>query len=987
MLRKPTQIIGLAVLLLSATPFISQGQCDPPSITTQPTNISVCEGDHGILTVASAGTSITYQWEVNTGSGFTALTNTGQYSGTTTNTLDISGVTASMSSYQYRCVIDGACTPSVESDIVGMSIHTTPAITTQAANRTICSGANTTFAIVTTGAGITYQWQVNTGSGYGNIANGGIYSGATTATLTITGATALETGNRYRCIVTNECNTLTGTNRLLTVRALPAIGTQPQDETICAGSNTSFSVTATGAGLTYRWQMDDGSGSGFVNMSETGIYSGTQTKKLDLTAAPSTTTGYKYRCVVSGTCSPSVTSDAAEITVHDAQNITSQPVASVICDGENTTFTIAATGTALKYQWQVNDGSGFVNVTNTGIYGGAKSATLTLTGATTAENGYIYRCKVSNACGNLNSNDVILTVNGRPVITGQPANAVTCAGSTTTYTVTNTGTGMSYKWQVNTGSGFADITNGGNYSDATTATLTVSNAALSMSGYIYRCILDNGNCTKTTGTATLTVNSLPAITTQPVSAIICDGGNTGFSTAATGTAISYRWQVNDGSGFVNITNGGIYSGATTTSLSLTGASLAVTGYKYRCVVSGTCIPEATTADVTLTVNALPSISAQPVNKTVCTGVNAGFAITASGTGITYKWQENTGSGFADLSNGGLYSGVNTNSLTLTAPTAALTGYRYRCIVSGTCTPAVTSADAQLIVHDVKVTMESGSTTVCESNDALFTMTAFGVATGYQWQVLNGAVFTNITNGLTYSGTNTNTLTVLTPADNMTGKIFRCVVTGMCTKDTTSDMTLSVNDMPEITADPVSVSLKEGLEAVMSVQAHGYDFHYYWQATTDDGNTFVNIRDNGTYSGTTTNTLTIHNVAVAQNGYSYRCIVKENGACNFIADSSSWADLNVISRLSVADKAGNNTNIRIYPNPVSGSVLNVNMPVSGNIEVRITNMVGNVLVAETISAKQGDDSKITVGNLPAGIYLLHLANGDTNIGQPIRFTKQ
>lgn len=81
--------------------------------------------------------------------------------------------------------------------------------------------------------------------------------------------------------------------------------------------------------------------------------------------------------------------------------------------GCDPSFTVVPGGTApFTYQWQVDEGSGFTNISNNAIYSGATSATLTIPGATEAMTGYTYRCVVTDANSNvITSNGATLTFN------------------------------------------------------------------------------------------------------------------------------------------------------------------------------------------------------------------------------------------------------------------------------------------------------------------------------------------------------------------------------------------------------------------------------------------------------------------------------------------------------------------------------------------------------------------------------------------------
>ncbi|MFT3681692.1 MAG: S8 family serine peptidase [Ferruginibacter sp.] len=70
-----------------------------------------------------------------------------------------------------------------------------------------------------------------------------------------------------------------------------------------------------------------------------------------------------------------------------------------------------------------------------------------------------------------------------------PAAVTSCFNGTITFTASYSGNG--YQWQVNTGSGYVNITDNANYAGTGSATLQVSNVPSAYSGYTYRCMIDN----------------------------------------------------------------------------------------------------------------------------------------------------------------------------------------------------------------------------------------------------------------------------------------------------------------------------------------------------------------------------------------------------------------------------------------------------------------------------------------------------------------
>ncbi len=180
-----------------------------------------------------------------------------------------------------------------------------------------------------------------------------------------------------------------------------------------------------------------------------------------------------------------------------------------------------------------------------------------------------------------------------------------------------------------------------NIAGATNASLTLNNiTAADAANYD---VVITGTCgNATSNTAALVVNTAPAITTQPVSLVQCTGTNATFTVAATGTGLTYQWQKNT----VNI------AGATNASFTINNIAAADAG-SYRVVITGTC-GNLTSGAATLTVNTAPAITGQPASLILCTGANATFTVTATGTGLTYQWRKN-GVNIAGATNASLYA--------------------------------------------------------------------------------------------------------------------------------------------------------------------------------------------------------------------------------------------------------------------------------------------------------------------------------------------
>jgi gliding motility-associated-like protein/uncharacterized repeat protein (TIGR01451 family) len=213
------------------------------------------------------------------------------------------------------------------------------------------------------------------------------------------------------------------------------------------------------------------------------------------------------------------------------------------------------------------------------------------------------------------SNDASVTINTTPIITLQPANQTACLGDSVSFTVTATGTGLTYQWNIGTNAILG----------ATNDTLTIDPVIALSALNNYNVTVSNGICSTTSNNASLILNTAPNITLQPISQTICEDDSVSFVVSAIGTGLSFQWRI----GSANIT------GATNDTLTFDPAIITNGASNYNVVVTGTCSPSVTSVDVSLTVNPTPNAVATTTSP-VCVGDTV-FLFAQQTPLTTYNW--------------------------------------------------------------------------------------------------------------------------------------------------------------------------------------------------------------------------------------------------------------------------------------------------------------------------------------------------------------
>ena len=198
----------------------------------------------------------------------------------------------------------------------------------------------------------------------------------------------------------------------------------------------------------------------------------------------------------------------------------------------------------------------------------------------------------------------------------------------------------------------------------------------------YACHVIDGSNVYVSNAVVIT-NDPPATPVALSNGPICSGNtlNLTASTTSTGVAI---WSWTGPNGFVSESQNPSISNVVTAS-----------GGAYNVTVTiANCVSTPATVNVVV-VSA--SILQQPTSVTKNVGENALFVCKSSDPAATFQWQNDSGSGFSNISNAGQYQGATTDSLNVSNLASANNNNRFRCVVtSGSCSD--TSAIAVLNIN-------------------------------------------------------------------------------------------------------------------------------------------------------------------------------------------------------------------------------------------------------------------------------------------------
>jgi len=635
-----------------------------------------------------------------------------------------------------------------------------------------CTGDTIQLNLTTNGT--TYSW-----SGHNNYTS-------TTEDPIILNATPMMTGT-YSVTVTSVegCTSSASTN--VVVDSIPQLNIAAWPPTICEGESSTLIVSGAN---TYVWSNGLGNGSSVSVMPiDTSTYIVTGYSSISCSATTSITVNVNEIPNISILSQPSsiCEGDTSILTAYSnateyiwSHNLGSNNTISIL---PNTTTTYSVTG-----NYNGCTGSASITVTvkpkptaivnNTGPYCTQDTIMFNLTTNATSyswsgPNGFVsvlqnpkrpnadtlmsgtYLVTVTNSEGCSNTASTSVIVNPTPIIITNAFPDTLCFGENSVISASGT---YIYSWSHNLGSGASKTV-------TPTATTTYTVTGTSTEG-----------CTGT-ATVIVTVNPLPTITATASPPEICLNESSDLMVSSDIIGTSFNWS--NGLGTNSSVN---VSPTLTTTYSVTGTTLeGCTG----------------TAEVTLTVHPLPTVTATANPDSICLGNSSILTANSNIQGTTYEWN----------------TGGNTDSITVTPSTTNT----YTYTVTGTTLEGCTgTATISVTVNPLPtVTASANPSEICLGDSSELTVSSNITGTTFNWS----------------NGLGTNSSVTVSPTFTTTYSVIGTTLEG-CTG--TAEVTLTVHPLPTMTAsaNPNSVCLGESSILTASSDIPGTTYSWNTGGNTD-----------------------------------------------------------------------------------------------------------------------------------------------------------
>lgn len=324
---------------------------------------------------------------------------------------------------------------------------------------------------------------------------------------------------------------------------------------------------------------------------------------------------------------------------------------------------------------------------------------------------------------------------------------------------------------------------------------------------------------------------------NPSDASICKGGNTSFKSGSLYPTATYKWFIRHKGAWDTLKNVSPFSGATTTTLSLTNVSDTLNGDSFKCQVTFSSSVVGTSKAAKLTVSgssSKPTSASASVNPVDCPGGETQLSVSGSlSGGSSWKWYSGT-------------CGKNAVS-SLVKPNATTT---YYVRAEGACGDTSSCVSITVVVTNTNSTAPSSVTstpgTICSGQSSTLAVVGGSLGSGAIWKWYSGGTCSVLVDSQGVSSLSVSPVSTSTYSVKADGK---------CGSTVCKNVTVKVNQLPVMNAGN-DTALCKGLSIRLNATSAGSNTYRWTPNTGLDDTTALN--PNANPAVTTTYILTVKN---------------------------------------------------------------------------------------------------------------------------------
>jgi uncharacterized protein (TIGR02145 family) len=485
------------------------------------------------LTSNVAGTLFTWTCTPSSGN-ITGWANNAVPAGTISQILDNTGYNTEWVTYQVTPTANG-CTGTPGNYTV--TVYPTPDLSNSPASKSQCDNLPTNISLISNVTGTLFTWTCTPSSA--NITgwtNNAVPATVLNQVLDNTGFNA-ELVTYHLTPAANGCNGNL-TDYAVTVFPTPNLSNAPPSMQICNNTSTNLTLTSNVTGSLFTWTCTPSSANvtGFSNNAVPTTLLNQLLTNLGLNTEWVT---YHVTPAANG-CTGPLTDYT--VTVVQSPDVFFNPPAQTICSQQTSGINVLSSVPGTTFTWTATPSSPNLSGQAAGS-GNAIAQTVTNSGNTIEWVTYQVT-PTAFGCPPGNSQNVVLTVDPRPLVNNAITNFQICSASATNINPTATVPGSTYAW---TASGSSPNVTGFSNGAGPAIVQTLTNSGFNLETVTYQVTATANGCPGNATPFVVTVFPVPNVIFTPNGQSLCSGSTTSVNLTSGAAGTTFTWTAS-GSG-------------------------------------------------------------------------------------------------------------------------------------------------------------------------------------------------------------------------------------------------------------------------------------------------------------------------------------------------------------------------------------------------------------------------------------------------------